>query len=107
MEYFDNDNYKLAIKHYKEAIKLNDIYPQTHYNLARVYIKQGQIRQGVLELYKSVEIEPNFVYTYNVLYNIYKASGDQNRSEICKQLIVLVNNNKIQHIKCLQKCFIY
>lgn len=62
-----------AIEQYNKAIEASDVYAETHYNLALVYLgasrNKDSIDKAVKHLKRSLEIQPNF-------YRSYKALGD-------------------------------
>lgn len=57
--YFAQEQYDLAIRNYKEALKLNPEYPIALNNLANVYEKK-QMTNKALETYEeTLKVEPN------------------------------------------------
>ncbi len=81
MAYAEEDNFKAAEEHYLKAIQTNDNYAETRYNLASLYIKQGKASEAITNLKRSIEINPNFYYSYNLLTQIYKMLGNEQLAE--------------------------
>lgn len=63
MAYSADKNWTEAIHHYQIAIETADTYPQTHYNLARAYIQLQKYDQALVELNRSLQIDPNFRFS--------------------------------------------
>lgn len=74
MAYNDEGKNRLAKRHYLKAIKLNDSYPQTHYNLARLYLIENNIDKAIFHLERSLEIDPSFSLSAQLLKVINQAS---------------------------------
>jgi len=72
MAYADKGNLEKAEEHYLKAIEMDDSYAQTHYNLARLYLQTNKEKQAIFHLEKSLEINPNFFFSYQLLGDIYK-----------------------------------
>ncbi|MBI3486299.1 tetratricopeptide repeat protein [Candidatus Daviesbacteria bacterium] len=60
-----------ALIHLKKAIQIKDIYPQTHYNLGKLYQKQGQDDLAEKEYFSSLRLDPDFIFAYTALINLY------------------------------------
>jgi len=67
MAYADVGKLKEAEKHYLKAIEISDTYAETHYNLANLYLKYDNVNNAILYLKRSIEINPNFFYSYELL----------------------------------------
>jgi len=67
-----------AINCYLHSIKLADIYPQTHHNLATIYFDRGRYDLAEKEYLRAVSIKSDFYYSYIWLGKLYLA---QNRRE--------------------------
>jgi protein O-mannosyl-transferase len=69
-----------AIEEYRRAIKEGDTYAETHYNLALALLSlpdpQAQVPQAIIELERSIEIEPRFYRSYLTLAELYARTGD-------------------------------
>lgn len=81
MAYADKGELELAEENYKQSILLYDFYPQPHYNLARIYLLQNKTESALIHLNKSLEINPNFFYSYQLLSVIYAQKGDIEKSK--------------------------
>lgn len=75
MAYSDQNLFQKAIEHYNIAISMSDTYPQTHYNLARVYIQTQQISLARKHLMRSLEINPQFTHSQKLLQDIQRYMG--------------------------------
>lgn len=68
--------YDDAIGHFNKAIGLSDVYAETRYNLALVYLnhpnQEDKIPKAIAQLERSLQIQPSF-------YRSYKALGDIHR----------------------------
>lgn len=80
MAYAEEDLTKEAILTYKKALMISDAYPQTHYNLANIYLRNGDLAQAIPEYKKAVEIDPYFYLGYVRLFEIYESQ--QNTKEL-------------------------
>jgi hypothetical protein len=74
-------DYFSAINYYGMAISIYNAYPQTHHNLAETYLKLNQLSNAIAEEYKALELQPNFIYSLQSLFDIYTALKDQKRAE--------------------------
>ncbi len=63
MAYADNQELEKAKAHYLKAIENSDIYPQTHYNLARVYIQLFMYKEALDHIEQSLKLSPDFSYS--------------------------------------------
>ena len=82
MAYAENGENNKAIDHYKRAIELYDVYPETHYNLGNTYLSLDKIIDAEKEYKKAIEIDPFFPHSYFKLYEIYKNTGNIKEQEI-------------------------
>lgn len=76
MAYSDKKDYQKAIFHYKRAIEISDIYPQTHNNLGNVYKEIGEIKKAIEEFEKAIEMDKYFFVAYNNLAKLYFDQGN-------------------------------
>ena len=79
MAYADENKNEEAIKEYTLAIKLLDVYPQTHYNLANSYVAINKLDEAEKEYRKSLKIDPTFYRSYLALARIYKTTGNKQK----------------------------
>jgi Tfp pilus assembly protein PilF len=70
--YIAEKNYDKALFHLREAVKIEDSYPQTHYNIANIYIQQKKYKEAEKELLISLSIDPSYIYSYPVLIDLYE-----------------------------------
>lgn len=70
MAYADAGRTDEAIKEYKTAISIADIYPQVHYNLGNTLVLVNKMDEAEKEYYKSIEIDPGFSLPYINLIKI-------------------------------------
>lgn len=64
-----------AIENFERGIQLADIYAETRFNLALVYINNpavpDRVQKAIANLERSIEIQPNFFRSYKALGDIY------------------------------------
>jgi tetratricopeptide (TPR) repeat protein len=60
---------------YKEAMELNPVYTQAHYNLGLAYYSQGQFNEAIVEYRIALILKANDVKTYNNLGLAYLNLG--------------------------------
>ena len=81
MAYADTGNIDAAIGNYKKAIELSDVYPQTHYNLARSYLAKNERQLALQELEIVIALEPHFDLAYPLLIQLYILESDRESAE--------------------------
>lgn len=90
MVYSNQKNYPKAIETFKQAIKIWDVYPQSHHNLADVYYKNGQTAEAIKEYYEALRLNPQFIYSHSSLVVIYRREkirqGELDHLEFLKQI---------------------
>jgi len=64
-EFFKQDKYPEAVKHYTEAIKRNPSDPKVYSNRAACYTKLGALPEGLKDANKCIELDPKFVKGYS------------------------------------------
>ncbi|GLT47206.1 hypothetical protein SLA2020_209170 [Shorea laevis] len=64
-EYFKEQDYPEAIKHYTEAIRRNPKDPKAYSNRAACYTKLGALPEGLKDAEKCIELDPTFSKGYN------------------------------------------
>lgn len=55
------NRYLEAYREFKKAIEIDKRNPSAHYNLGRVYKKQGFIKEAILEFQLAVQLDPKYV----------------------------------------------
>lgn len=94
MIYADEKKCPLAIQHYKKAIALYDIYPQTHHNLARCHEATGNMNEAVNEYFNALLLYPDFSHSHRYLLNIFQSAGDTARATIFKNFLLRIQNGE-------------
>ncbi|CAN6460912.1 unnamed protein product [Victoria cruziana] len=64
-EYFKQQKYPEAVKHYTEAIKRNPGDPKVYSNRAACYTKLGAMPEGLKDAEKCIELDPSFSKGYS------------------------------------------
>jgi stress-induced-phosphoprotein 1 len=64
-EFFKEDKYPEAIKHYTEALKRNPTDFKVYSNRAACYTKLGALPEGLKDANKCIELDPKFVKGYS------------------------------------------
>lgn len=94
MVYAEDNKCPLAIQHYKKAVSLYDVYPQTHHNMARCFQVIGNLDEALNEYFRALLMYPNFIYSLNDLYQIYIQTGDQFRADRVGELITRIDRGE-------------
>ncbi|GAB4834235.1 Hsp70-Hsp90 organizing protein 3 [Ancistrocladus abbreviatus] len=63
-EFFKQQKYPEAVKHYTEAIKRNPKDPRAYSNRAACYTKLGALPEGLKDAEKCIELDPTFAKGY-------------------------------------------
>lgn len=61
LNHFYKNRYLEAYREFKKAIEIDKRNPSAHYNLGRVYKKQGFIKEAILEFQLAVQLDPQYV----------------------------------------------
>ncbi|KAL6979701.1 Hsp70-Hsp90 organizing protein 2 [Sarracenia purpurea var. burkii] len=64
-EYFKDQKYPEAVKHYTEALKRNPKDPRVYSNRAACYTKLGAMPEGLKDAEKCIELDPSFAKGYS------------------------------------------
>lgn len=70
-----------AIDCYLKAIRQADVYPQTHHNLANIYLKSGQYDLAEREFKRAIQIDDTFYHSYLALGRLYLSEGRLNEAK--------------------------
>ncbi len=90
MAYADAGRVEDAIKEYRTAIALSDVYPQVHYNLGNSLIAVNKTNEAKDEYYKAIAISPSFFYPYANLIRL--ALFDKDETELQSVLDKIKSN---------------
>ena len=66
-----------AIQLISDSIALDSINARLYANRAKAYFANEQVGQAMVDINKSLQLEPNNVETYLLLADVYYALGDQ------------------------------
>ena len=75
----------------KKAISLNPKYANAHYNLAVVYIGQGNLKEAEIELKKAIKLKSDFAIAHYNLGFILKDMGRLKEAESFNQKALEIN----------------
>jgi tetratricopeptide (TPR) repeat protein len=109
-----------AIPYLKKAISLDTNYVEAYFNLATCEAKSGQKETAEIHYLKTIEIDPDFINTYNALSSMYAEDKEYekilelNRSGIEKGIlsdmlhinmgnVYFIMGDTINGITCLAK----
>ena len=80
MAYADRLDFPDAVAEYKKAIEISDSYSETRFNLSLAYLHQPDWKEHLPDIYanlqRSIEIDPNFYRSYQLLGQIYQLNGE-------------------------------
>ena len=87
MYYADHSQLAKAEEYYQKAIDMSkDIgMPQPYFNMASLYLTQGRASDAIRQLRISLAIDHRFVYSLNLLIQIYQAMGDDRRTSALRE----------------------
>ncbi|MDA1079076.1 MAG: tetratricopeptide repeat protein [bacterium] len=60
MAYADEQELEKALEHYERSLEIAQVYPQTYYNMANLYIAMGKYEEAIPLLEKALELAPEF-----------------------------------------------
>lgn len=87
MTYAEVGQLDLAIREYKNVIAIADVYPNTHHNLANAYKEKGLYQEAEKEYLLTLQMDPNFLFSYAGLIDLYKITGEKEKlEEILKKI---------------------
>ncbi|MDD4616525.1 MAG: tetratricopeptide repeat protein [Alphaproteobacteria bacterium] len=84
--YSKRGDYDQAIEQFTRAIAISDVYAETRFNLALVYLAKRQDKEhadkATENLLRSIEIQPKFYRSYHALGELYaKIYGDKAKAD--------------------------
>jgi Flp pilus assembly protein TadD len=80
VEYFRRKDFRTALKHCQEAVRLRPRVALFHNNLGMVYGALGDIENAEKEFVAALKINPRFAKTHNNLGKIYYFKGDYEKA---------------------------
>ena len=83
-----------AVEYYQKAIRLYDVYPQSHHNMARCYEEMGMLNEAANEYFNALLIDPNFLYSHTKLPNVLLKLGDKVRAENFMKLQIAIDQGQ-------------
>ncbi|MCI01073.1 heat shock protein STI-like, partial [Trifolium medium] len=100
-EYFKQQKYPEAIKHYTESIKRNPNNPKAYFNRAKCYIKLGELPEGLKDAEKCIELDPTFTegYTWKAVVQFFMKQYEKAYKEGLKH-----DTNKTSLLYGVQRC---
>jgi tetratricopeptide (TPR) repeat protein len=89
--YSDQHEYAKALDQFRQAVKVSDTYAETRYNLAITYLhlpdRSGNIQMAIENLNRSLQIDPGFYRSYQLLGEIYGTLlGDKEKADYYNRL---------------------
>jgi Tfp pilus assembly protein PilF len=92
--YADEGKLKEATIQFSNALKVDRNFADAHYELAKVYIKQGSMLPGYAELLRTVDLAPNNVKARIDLGNLQLAGNAPDKAtEQARAILALDSNN--------------
>lgn len=91
--YVAEDKLKEAAIQFSNALKVDRNFADAHYELAKVYLKQGSAMPGYAELMRTVDLAPNNVKARLDLGNLLLAGNALDRATAQANAILALNNN--------------
>ena len=80
MAYSDLGQDDLALQHYNAAIRLSDVYSETHHNMALLLLRRREDAAAIEHLQRALAINPDFFRSASVLAQIYEGQNDLEKS---------------------------
>jgi len=93
--YIMNNEFDKASTVLHQAITIDDIYPETHMNLAYIDLLtpgQTNTEKAITEIKRALEIDPDFLPAVDLLVNIYEKTGNTEQAATYK-----IQSEKIRH----------
>lgn len=102
LAYMQKKDFVKAVQEFQTAIQLEDIYAETHYNLALTLlaIDDGRDRESevIAQLERSVEIDPNFYRSYEALAALYASNNQMDRATYYAEKAAATKSNLIHSL---------
>ncbi len=106
MAYAEKGDNKKAIATYKKAIALEDVHPETRYNLGNAYLEEQDLKNAEKEYKEALRIDPSFYFAHQKLMTIYRFQKDTQKEALLLQEIeklVQINPTFLPLLQSLQK----
>lgn len=98
-KYLQSGNLNAAAIQYQNAIQLDSHYPDAHYQLAQVYLRQGAAIGAYRELSRTIDLQPTNLNAHLDLGNLLLAVHDFKRAQEQATLVLQQDpNNSRGHI---------
>jgi len=76
----DQGEVKQAIRHYKEALRINRGFPETYNSLGNALWRQGKVKEAVRHYTEALRIKPDYAEAHNNLGNALLSMGEVKRA---------------------------
>jgi tetratricopeptide (TPR) repeat protein len=90
--YEEQGKLKEASIQFSNALKVDHNFADAHYELAKVYLKQGAAMQGYAELMRTVDLQPNNVKARIDLGNLLLAGHQTDRADDQAKAVLAIDN---------------
>ncbi len=80
LTFFDESQYKEAIKAFKNAIDIDPEFKEAHFYLGFIYIKQKKHTEAIKAFGEAIRIDPNFKQAYYNLSLVYLELNDRGKA---------------------------
>ena len=102
-KYFDNEDWKNAIKLYNEFIEINTADASTFIEIGVAYYKMKRMRLSQQNLEKAKKLKPSNALLNYYLANIYSKKKEWGRATACLDSINDASDNLAEKIRNLRK----
>lgn len=99
-QFFNDQQYELAFDYYSMLLNSNQLDAKGLENIARLYIAQGDVNEGLEFIRKAIEREPDKLH----LYSIYYIHADSQEKRIWLEGQLRVKNPQILQILAGLRC---
>lgn len=97
-KYYKNKNKKMAVYYYNKALDVEPYNPVAMARIAKAYYEMGNLEQAKSLLSECISVNPNYVYAYELLFEVVYLESDFDRIEQIYHAIMDINpfNYKIR-----------
>jgi tetratricopeptide (TPR) repeat protein len=71
----EQGQFNIAIKYFKDAIKIKPDHADAHYNLGCIYLEQNKLNKATLSFNRAIQIDPDHASAHEGLGSIYTRIG--------------------------------